>query len=112
MSYVMLASHLKGAALKKSFTAAGRMGCFVVVRMRVTADSSGDVTPAETKTNQESKQHRVKASRCSIWMCSMVVLQGFILEIQAGPKRLHCKLAAGLVCRTIYKMHSLHSTYV
>ena len=45
MSYVMLASHLKGAPLKSVCTAAGRMGCSVVVRMRVSMGSSGDVTP-------------------------------------------------------------------
>ena len=59
MSYVMLASHLKGAALKTSFTAAGRVGCLVVVRMRVSMGSSGDVTPVNHSNathHQESKQ--------------------------------------------------------
>ena len=41
----MLASHLKGAALKTSITALGMPGCFVVVRIRVNTGSMGDVTP-------------------------------------------------------------------
>ena len=52
----MLASHLKGAALKTSITAAGRMGCLVVVRMRVSMGSSGDVTPA-CDASLSSHQH-------------------------------------------------------